>query len=137
MPISPEKQKLYPGGSINSKEWKAIRARIQARAGDKCEWCGVPNRTHIERYPDGGFLILCSGKGGVRIICTTAHLNHNPSDNRDENLAFLCQRCHLQYDADHHKENANKTRRAKMAIGDLFSVDGKEQDNGNKLLSEN
>ncbi len=41
MPISVEKQKPFPGGSINSKEWKAIRAQIQKRAGDACEWCKV------------------------------------------------------------------------------------------------
>ncbi len=29
---------------------------------------------------------------------TVAHLNHNPSDCRDENLAALCNQCHNEYD---------------------------------------
>ena len=40
MPISPEKAKNYPGGSIRSKEWKAFRASILERAGHCCE--GTP-----------------------------------------------------------------------------------------------
>lgn len=39
--------------------------------------------------------------GAVYIVCTTAHLNHVPEDCRDENLVFLCQRCHNRYDAKH------------------------------------
>ena len=37
MPIPPERMKLYPGGSINSPEWKAIRARILERSKERSE----------------------------------------------------------------------------------------------------
>jgi hypothetical protein len=40
----------------------------------------------------------------IRVVCTLAHLNHTPGDDRDENLKFLCQWCHLHYDQLHHKE---------------------------------
>jgi hypothetical protein len=40
----------------------------------------------------------------VRIVCTVAHLNHVSGDDRDENLKFLCQWCHLNYDKLHHRE---------------------------------
>lgn len=45
---------------------------------------------------------------------------HDKMDCRDENLAALCQRCHLRYDLDEHKANAAITRRnKKLAAGQL------------------
>ena len=52
----------------------------------------------------------------VKVILTIMHLNHDITDNRDENLKAACQLHHLRYDA---KEKANK-RRKKMDIGELF-----------------
>lgn len=40
----------------------------------------------------------------IWVVCTVAHLNHTPGDDRDENLKFLCQWCHLHYDQMHHHE---------------------------------
>ena len=48
-----------------------------------------------------------------KIILTVAHLNHQPEDCRPENLKAMCQRCHLRYDREHHKESAAKTRESK------------------------
>ncbi|MBW3637518.1 MAG: hypothetical protein KY445_13805 [Armatimonadetes bacterium] len=130
MPWNP---KRYP------PEWKAIRARIQERAGDKCEWCGVTNRAIGYREKCGAFVQLAPCKESVgmdvevaaldgykivEIVCTTAHLGtdhadgskgdkHDKMDCRDENLAFLCQRCHLRYDIQEHIENAARTRAKK------------------------
>lgn len=106
------------------KDWKAIRARIQERAGDRCEWCGLRNSVIVIRYPDGATRYPNHteydpsddplGRGRVvKIVCTTAHVNHDTTDNRDENLAFLCQRCHLRHDAPLHAKNAAETRRRK------------------------
>lgn len=39
----------------------------------------------------------------VRVVLTIAHLNHTPDDMRDENLAALCQWCHLNHDFGHHQ----------------------------------
>jgi len=45
---------------------------------------------------------------------------HDKTDVRDENLAALCQRCHLNFDRDEHKQNAARTRRKKIiASGQL------------------
>jgi ribosomal protein L15E len=93
--------KLYP------KNWKEIRARIQQRAGDKCEWCGLPNYCMVKRYSTGKT---------IKVICTTAHLNHEITDNRDENLAFLCQKCHNSHDAKNRSGNARKTRDKKNGV---------------------
>jgi 5-methylcytosine-specific restriction endonuclease McrA len=125
MPIRPESRCLYP------PDWKQIRQRILARAGDKCEWCGVPNGAVGFRDPrdksrfwdlddpagdsawehfrtDGE-----SHKAVIRIVLTIAHLDHDPRNNDDANLAALCQRCHLRHDAPQHASNARKTRARK------------------------
>lgn len=57
----------------------------------------------------------------TRVVLASAHLNHDPSDNRPRNLAALCQRCHMIHDASEHRRrrwfNAFRLR----AIGDLFA----------------
>lgn len=107
-----------------------------------CEWCGAPNGAVVDRHPDGRWILsdelegmnsdvaLAGGwddskvRPFTRIVLTVAHLGveredgspgdkHDKLDCRDENLAALCQRCHLQYDADEHVANAHLTRRVK------------------------
>lgn len=56
----------------------------------------------------------------VVIVLTVAHLNHKPEDCRPDNLAVMCQRHHLAYDHDHHRANAQITRRAKSGALELF-----------------
>jgi hypothetical protein len=51
----------------------------------------------------------------TRVVLTVAHLNHTPEDCRDENLAALCQRCHLGYDMRTHVRNARETRERRRA----------------------
>lgn len=114
MPISAANKARYPA------DWKAIRERILARAGNRCE--GSP------AYPDcraiNGLEIRgaeFSGNGYRRVVVLTiAHLDHTPENCADDNLRAWCQRCHLTYDAKHHARNAAQTRRARKAIGDLF-----------------
>lgn len=89
MPIRPENKALYP------KNWKEIRAKILARANNRCEFCGVENHTY--RYNPK------TGKE-AKIVLTIAHLNHHPEDCDPDNLRALCQRCHNQYDAKHRAE---------------------------------
>lgn len=113
------------------ENWPAIRQRIRERAQDRCEWCGVQNgAVGYRRKVDGVFVPweedgeLPEDGRPVRIVCTTAHLDvdypdgtpgnkHDKADCRDANLAFLCQRCHLNYDRDEHMANAAATRRQK------------------------
>ena len=49
----------------------------------------------------------------IRIVCTTAHLDHDPGNNDPANLQFLCQRCRLAHDKKQHLAAAAATRRAK------------------------
>lgn len=113
MPIKPENKKLYP------KNWKEIRRQILERAKHKCEFCGVENYSEGYRTKDGKFIKsegmqqeadMLDGEKIIRIILTIAHLDHNPQNNNPENLRALCQKCHLNYDIEHHKQTRRKTR---------------------------
>lgn len=113
MPISRERMKLYPGGSIKSREWLEIRDRILERAGNRCE--GTP------KYPD------CRAENGKPhphtgslVVLTIMHMDHDPGHSTDDNLKAGCQRCHLTYDAPLHAQNAAATRRAKSPQLDLL-----------------
>jgi hypothetical protein len=137
MPIAREKLALYPGGSIKSPEWLAIRARIQERAGNCCEWCGVRNGALGIRLPRGEFCevsevydpgdrieLLVLDSDGInihqfkvfRIVCTTAHLDRGLADHGDDNLAFLCQQDHNRHDGPSRAINAAATRKARKPI---------------------
>jgi hypothetical protein len=136
MPIKAENKARYPAN------WQKIRERILKRAGNCCEQCKAPNGVTVlrgifrdkDRYqlPDGevrdaenGWLVCLrqpTFEGlAVKIVLTIAHLDHVPEHCDDDNLKALCQLHHLRYDAKHHAETARQTRRARLAIGDLFA----------------
>jgi len=113
-------------------DWDAISRRIRFdRAQNRCEWCGVRNGAiGYRRASDGSFVEwendgeLPEAGRATRIVLTVAHLGtahadgapgdkHDKHDVRDENLAALCQACHLRYDMDEHKANAAAPRRRK------------------------
>lgn len=137
--MMPVDRKRYP------EDWTAIRARIQARAGDRCERCGVKNHTLIIRavdgscwydpqedcyfrYPSGerieGYFEADLRLKATEIVCTTAHVDpetkHDKTDCREEALQFLCQACHLAEDLSDHIANRRKSALAKKAVGSLF-----------------
>lgn len=148
MPIKAENRGRYPAN------WKEIRAAILLRAGNCCEQCRVANGDMIvrgieqhagtfQRYEGDGEVYdaedgrllgrrkaseYCGNKW-TRIVLTIAHLDHVPENCDPSNLKALCQRCHLAYDAEHHRINAAATRHARKAIADMFesSVASKEE----------
>lgn len=128
MPIKKENYSKYPGGSPNSKEWKALRSRILERELHLCRLCHVGNGWHVWRDESGKWFLFGDpnaperkpGRQPIRIVLTIAHLNQDPSDNRDVNLAALCQRCHNIIDQPHRTKNAAKTRRSKNPTVDIF-----------------
>lgn len=119
MPIKKENKNKYP------KNWKEISNEIRfERAKGRCECngeCGLHSTTGrcIERH--GAPAQYAKGK----IVLTVAHLNHNESDCRKENLKAMCQRCHLRYDSNQHKNNSAATRRDKKKNYELFDVSHK------------
>ncbi|MBI1202592.1 MAG: hypothetical protein GC182_08790 [Rhodopseudomonas sp.] len=114
MPISPDRMKLYPGGSTRSPEWKAIRAFILFRAGNRCE--GTP------QFP---FCRMHNGETnpltGSRVVLTIMHMNHDESDCSENNLRAGCQKCHNSWDAKHRAVNAAITRARKVGQDDLYA----------------
>ncbi|WP_409530302.1 hypothetical protein [Sphingomonas sp.] len=57
----------------------------------------------------------------TRVVLASAHLNHDPGDNRPSNLAALCQRCHMIHDAPEHRRRRWLNRFRQNAIRDLFA----------------
>lgn len=123
MPIRAEVKHKYPA------DWKAIRARILERDGNRCKWCGAENHQFVTRDKNGKPQRLTNAEAEVAkyvdgekvtfIVLTIAHLDHGLEDHSDANLAALCQRCHLGHDAKQHAAQAKLTRDAKRGQGRL------------------
>ena len=86
MPIRPENLHHYRG-----QAWKAVRAQILERAGNRCEEARHPDcrAQNGQAHPETG----------SKVVLTIAHLDHNPANNAPENLRAWCQRCHNKFDA--------------------------------------
>lgn len=112
MPISAERMKLYPGGSIHSEEWKSFRTSLLERAGNCCE--GTPQ--HPECRAANGDL---HPETGGKVVLTIAHMDHDESHADPERCRALCQRCHNKWDAPHRQANHARTRRLKSAQLDI------------------
>lgn len=127
-----------------------IRPAILKRANNCCEECGVDNyavvywdkelkqwericgNIHCDAAGNGELSYqearICADlnnenagyKVWIVICLTIAHLNHDINDNRYENLAALCNRCHLNYDKKYHRENAKLTIQKKKGLQSLF-----------------
>jgi len=103
MPIRPENKHRYP------PNWKEISNRIRfERAKGVCEFCQIAE--HGNPHPITGSIV----------VLTTAHLDPTPENCDDDNLAAMCQRCHLTFDAGIHRANNFATRHARKAVADLF-----------------
>ncbi|MCX4827147.1 hypothetical protein OG746_26865 [Streptomyces sp. NBC_01016] len=104
MPIRPENRDRYPAN------WREISLRIRTiRAAGRCECRGECGDNHNGR---------CTAENGQAhpvtgstVVLTTAHRDHIPEHVDDVNLFAACQRCHLRYDAAHHRATAAATRR--------------------------
>jgi len=113
MPIRPENRARYP------KDWKAISLRIRnERAESRCECLGECGQDHDGRCDAINY--EPHPQTGSKVILTVAHLDHVPENCDPSNLKAMCQRCHLTYDAAHHKRTAYATRKAAARTADLF-----------------
>lgn len=63
------------------ENWKEIALKTKEKAGWRCECCGH------KHDPDNGYTL------------TTAHMDNDKSNCNEDNLAALCQRCHLKIQA--------------------------------------
>ena len=76
--------------------WKEIATALKERHGWKCERCG-----HAHEVETG-------------YVLTVHHLDGNPSNCEDWNLAALCQRCHLRIQG--------RVRMDQMFFADILDV---------------
>ena len=135
MPIRRDLRPLYP------PDWRLISARVRfERAGGRCEACGRPHLAVVRCLPDGRWFdeaakLWRGGRGRAarwpdlealifqrrtRVVLATAHLDHDPANNRARNLRSLCQRCHLRHDRMYHLAIRRLGYRRRWALGDLF-----------------
>lgn len=135
--------KLYPGGSIRSPEWQAIRKEIGERSGWECEACKAPHGDVICRGAFKGRAVYMLKDGGtfdeetgerlgtfhmddlrsprmVTIILTVAHVDGDETNSDRENLRHWCQLHHNRHDAKSRAVNAARTRRSRLAIAEFF-----------------
>ena len=101
----PMKRENYPD------DWGPLSFWIRSRRAEwKCE--GSP------AYPDCRAI---QGEPhpvtGSNVVLTVAHLDHEPANNRQENLRAMCQLCHLTHDAKQYAKNAAETRRRRQVEG--------------------
>ncbi len=102
MPID---YKKYP------KDWREIRKRILERAENKCECCGLENKSKVHSFKVNGVTVWKdltyaqwlhqNAPKHVTVILTIAHLDHDETNHNvtDDRLKAMCQLCHLRYDA--------------------------------------
>lgn len=123
--------------------WKTeIRPRILERADHKCEMCGVGNYAYGVRDAYGfwcdreeleelllDFDLFPVYPKSIKIVLTIAHLDDpDPMNCADDNLAALCQRCHLNYDRERNLKAQQVNR--------LKRIEEKRQANGERRLFE-
>lgn len=81
-------------------DWEEVVSQVRERSGDRCEWCRARNR---EPHP----------KTGNMVTLTTAHvLDKRPEATSLDNLAHLCNRCHLRHDRGQHHMKADPSGNA-------------------------
>jgi hypothetical protein len=145
VPIRAEFRALYP------PDWRELSDRVRfGRAGGRCEACGQPHLHTVACLPDGRWCVLHTDRWftrsgapaaapanaellqlrWVRVVLTTAHLDHDPTNNADSNLAALCGRCHLAHDMPHHRMQRWLRWRLRWARADLFADAGRNSTGG-------
>jgi hypothetical protein len=89
MPIAPQYKHLY------GHRWRTVtRPRVLERCGGRCERCRkIPRRIEV------------------------AHLDQNPANDAEENLAGLCHSCHARHDYVDWARKARETRQARKDRG--------------------
>jgi hypothetical protein len=135
MPIRPDLRNLYPA------HWSELSRKVRfERAGGVCEDCGRPHGEEVRALADGCWYdpkrkTWRDGRGQdisrpdlegpikartTRVVLAAAHLDHDPTNNRLENLKSLCQRCHMIHDRPYHLSQRRITYLLRRALGDLF-----------------
>lgn len=113
----------------------AIRDRHGKHVSDEPVWV-IPCKRRAVWWGKTGLKMLDLGRDPIdskrglsssektEVVLTIAHLNHDPRDNRADNLAALCQRCHLKYDQ--RPEQKERRRKVYSELLGQQAIDGLE-----------
>ena len=114
--MSPMRRADYP------RNWPEISTSVKVgRAGGRCECsgqCGSGHEGRCEARPGQPHPIT-----GSMVVLSVAYRDHEPRNCSLENLFAACQRCHIWFDRDQHRETAAWTRAGRPPIQlelDLF-----------------
>lgn len=105
-------------------DWDRIALEVKTAAGWQCEWCQAPHAAIIRRTGATWRrvrVVLETNRrlmpaerltwarlrfhGLSRVVLTTAHLDRDHRNHDRNNLAALCQRCHIRHDIRQHIAN--------------------------------
>ena len=137
MPIQPQHRWFYP------IDWPQLSAVIRfTRAKGRCEGCRRPHGKLVCHLGDGRWWdaqarVWRDGRGkalkglrplrlwrepilSTRVFLACAHVDHDPTHNRNRNLRALCQRCHMLHDRQEHQRRRWVTLFRRKALGDLY-----------------
>jgi len=82
------------GGNIYHDHIGSVGAETYKEARELCDSNNIDGQLDDEHY--------------IVIVLTIAHLDQDITNNDDENLAALCQRCHFRHDAPYRLTNKLK-----------------------------
>ena len=104
--------------------WKNIRKSILHRANNKCELCGAPNYSLIQRIKGAEYpwYIVENAKDYdsktsniIKIVLTIHHIDYDKKNNKPYNLLALCQKCHNKLDMPLRVKNRQRKKHDRMA----------------------
>lgn len=101
--------------SFYPPNWKEIVAEKKRKYHNKCELCYAPNGVTVDRFDIHSgcnhpwWHTSYIGKH-TKIVLTVHHIDCDKSNNTDQNLILLCQKCHLRLDLDRHMKNRKRNK---------------------------
>jgi hypothetical protein len=109
------------------ENWEEIAKNVIHKADGRCHFCGkvtgfyalVKNSWIL--VPDG--MVDHYRKDEIRVfkmVLSAIHLNHDPSDNRSDNLRCACNWCHLEHDKGFHIDSRKYGRDHRLNQLGLF-----------------
>ena len=91
-----------------SEDWiDTIRPAVLKKDKYVCKICGVRHRKSYVFNKDGSYFEIPEneikewkeyGDKAYKVFLQVAHLDQNPSNNKESNLLSMCPKCHLNYD---------------------------------------